>query len=208
MSVVDSMRQRTAELHARAEQSGFVRTLLAGRASRAHYALFLRNLAPAYRELEAALSRAASPLFRAEICRADAIARDLCHLAGAAWESEVPLLPEGDAYAARVAQAAEGDGARLVAHAYVRYLGDLAGGQIIKARLKASLGVGDDGLSFYEFPQVASVPQLAREYRAELEARGAAARDRQAVIEEAAVAFRLNIDLSLAVDALSRGETG
>jgi hypothetical protein len=36
------------------------------------------------------------------------------------------LLPEGERYAAAVTQAAEINGTRLIAHAYVRTLGDLS----------------------------------------------------------------------------------
>jgi heme oxygenase len=36
-------------------------------------------------------------------------------------------------------KAAEGDGTRLIAHAYTRYLGDLSGGQILQRLLARSL---------------------------------------------------------------------
>lgn len=40
----------------------------------------------------------------------------------------------------------------LLAHAYVRYLGDLSGGQFIGARVKKSFDLaGDDGTKFYQF---------------------------------------------------------
>jgi len=41
---------------------------------------------------------------------------------------------------------------RLLAHAYVRYLGDLSGGQVIGARLRKAYGLpGLDGRRFYNF---------------------------------------------------------
>lgn len=41
---------------------------------------------------------------------------------------------------------------RLLAHAYVRYLGDLSGGQVIGARLRKAYGLnGLDGRRFYYF---------------------------------------------------------
>ncbi|CAE7168329.1 unnamed protein product [Rhizoctonia solani] len=42
---------------------------------------------------------------------------------------------------------------RLLAHAYVRYMGDLSGGQIVKAKLQKAydLPSGGAGLSFYDF---------------------------------------------------------
>ena len=40
----------------------------------------------------------------------------------------------------------------LLAHAYVRYLGDLSGGQIIGGRIKRAYGLqGQEGIAFYDF---------------------------------------------------------
>ena len=42
----------------------------------------------------------------------------------------------------------------LLAHAYVRYLGDLSGGQVIRGRIKRAYGLkGDDGIRFFLFPR-------------------------------------------------------
>ena len=54
------LQERTATLHRQAERSGFIRTMLQGRASRDGYALFLRNLLPAYQALEQGLERGRS----------------------------------------------------------------------------------------------------------------------------------------------------
>ncbi len=49
----------------------------------------------------------------------------------------------------------EGDVPRLLAHAYVRYLGDLSGGQFIRRRIVKAYGLQDGaGVSFYEFKQL------------------------------------------------------
>ena len=49
------------------------------------------------------------------------------------------------------------DPAPLLAHAYVRYLGDLSGGQVIRRRVARAYGLEDDGgagVSFYEFAKL------------------------------------------------------
>jgi heme oxygenase len=201
----DLLRERTTSLHRQAERSGIVRQILAGESTRAGYAVFVRNLLPAYRELESALERHQEQgffrsLFRSEVLRAPALQNDLVHLAGGEWAERLPLLPEGARYAARIASAAEAEPSLLVAHAYTRYLGDLGGGPILRRRLATMVEAAC--LSFYEFPGVTDLPALAREYRAALDAALATLDDLDRVVEEARVAFQLNIDLSEAVQTL------
>jgi heme oxygenase (biliverdin-producing, ferredoxin) len=128
--------------------------MLQGRASREGYALFLLNLLPAYRALEAALE-----LGRADPClarlavralyRTAAIERDLHVLIGVRdrWPA---LLPAGAAYGAQVARSAD---RRLIAHAYVRYLGDLNGGRILARLLARAPGLESEALGFYDYPK-------------------------------------------------------
>ena len=206
--LADRMRQCTAELHAQAERSGVVREILAGQISAARYALYLRNLLPAYRELERGLVHAhtharAQPglgaLCRPEIFRAPAIESDLIRLTGRDGAERLPLLPEGVAYARRVAAAGAGDASLLIAHAYVRYLGDLAGGQVLRRRLAAVPGIGPACVAFYEFPQLDSPRAAARAYREAIDAAAVRLAAVDAVLAEAAAAFRCNIELSEAV---------
>jgi heme oxygenase (biliverdin-producing, ferredoxin) len=49
------------------------------------------------------------------------------------------------------------DPSALLAHAYVRYLGDLSGGQVIRRRVVKAYGLDAEsglGLSFYSFKQL------------------------------------------------------
>ncbi|MCA0303952.1 MAG: biliverdin-producing heme oxygenase [Proteobacteria bacterium] len=202
------LREGTREQHARAERSGFVADLLRGRGGRDGYALFLRNLVPAYTALERGLERhRASPLFQAidwpALYRADALARDLAALAGAGWADALALLPEGGRYADRVAAAGDGDGHRLLAHAYTRYLGDLSGGQVVVRLVGRSLGLGADALAFYRFPGIADPDTFKAGFRRALDAAGRRI-DPAAVLDEAIRAFELNIALSEAVQRADR----
>jgi heme oxygenase len=59
--------------------------------------------------------------------------------------------------------AADGSDSRLLlAHAYVRYLGDLSGGQIIRARVAKSYGFpkNGDGVRFYAFHEGKGEPEV------------------------------------------------
>lgn len=204
--VVTLLYLRTKTLHVEAERTGIIRDLLRGEASREGYALLLRNLLPAYQAMEQGLERhLRSPgigvLAQYKLDRAPAIESDLVTLCGGRWSHDIPLLDAGDRYAQRIARAAEGDGSRLIAHAYTRYLGDLSGGQILQRLLGRSPGLQPAELTFYDFPRFSDLEALKADYRKALDHAGLVAADRHAVIEEAAIAFSLNIDLSCAVQA-------
>ena len=198
------IRERTKAVHRAAERAGFIADLLHARATPAGYALFLRNLHPAYAVLEPALAaRADHPLAGAfadpGLHRLAALSADLHALAGAEWAT-LPLLPEAAAYAAAITAVA-GDPGRLAGHAYARYLGDLSGGQILKPLLARVLGLGPDKLGFYDFPAFADLDAPKRALRAALEAVEVAGDGAQSVCDEAVAAFRHNIAVSEAVQA-------
>jgi heme oxygenase len=201
LPLAERLRHATWSLHREAERSGYVAEILRGRAEPAGYALLLRNLHPAYVTLETALSRVdAHPALRLlrhpPLHRAEPLACDLESLAGPDWRISVPLLPAGARYEAAVNAASRGDGVRLVAHAYVRYLGDLAGGQIMARIIGRSLRLEHGSLAFHRF-EGDTIEHLAMRVR---QAIGLVTEDdADRVVAEAARAFRLNIELSRAV---------
>lgn len=205
-SVVTGLYLRTKALHAEAERTGVIRNLLRGEASRAGYILLLRNLLPAYQAMEHGLERhrgspgiALLSSFRIE--RSLAIESDLAALCGERWIEDIPLLAAGEIYANRIAHVAGGDGMRLIAHAYTRYLGDLSGGQILQRLLARTLELRPSELAFYDFPHYSDLDMLKADYRKALDEAAALAPDPQSVVEEGAIAFSMNIDLSCAVEA-------
>lgn len=205
-SIVTALYVRTKALHVEAERTGIIRSLLRGEGSRAAYILLLRNLLPVYQAMEDGLERHIGSaglqlLSRYRLRRAGAIESDLVALCGEGWGENVPLLPAGERYASRVAHAADGDGMRLIAHAYTRYLGDLSGGQILQRLLARSPGLRPSELTFYDFPDHYDLAALKADYRGALEQAGTLAADPQSVVEEGAIAFSMNIDLSCAVES-------
>jgi heme oxygenase (biliverdin-producing, ferredoxin) len=209
-SVVTALYLRTKALHLEAERTGVIRDLLRGEACRKGYLLLLRNLLPAYRAMEQGLERHRSSAVLGMLAdypldRAPAIEQDLEALCGKQWSADIPLLPAGEVYARRISKAAEGDGTRLIAHAYTRYLGDLSGGQILQRLLAKSLLLRPDELTFYDFHRFSDLAALKVGYRAALDQAGSRAEDPQVVVEEGAIAFTLNIDLSCAIQSMVRG---
>jgi heme oxygenase len=208
-SLSSVFRLETRALHSRAERTGIVSDLLRGRATRRGYAILLRNLHPAYRQLEIGLERRGgqpglSALARPEVYRASALAADLVNLCGPDWSQRLPLLSAGRDYADRVAAAAdEGTGDRLIGHAYVRYFGDLNGGQVLKRRLETTIGLPPECLSFYDFPAIDDMPTFLRSYREGLDGSALWIADQSEVVDSALDAFSLNIELSQAVQQVA-----
>ena len=203
--LADRMRRRTRLLHREAERSGVIRRILSGCVSLDAYAVFLRNLLPAYWQLETGLdyhrrSQGIRLIAQPVVYRAEALESDLREIVGTAWRDRIPLLPAGDAYRRRIAEAATGHGEYLIAHAYTRYLGDLNGGQVLKRRLGDVLKFGPESLSFYEFADVTDIATARAQYRAAIDRSEDEIRDAAGVVEEAARSFANNIAISVAVE--------
>jgi len=208
-SLADRLREHTRAVHAEAERSGIVAELLAGRGGRDGWALLLRNLHPAYACLEAELERrrdhpALAPIAVRAVYRAAAIEADLVALAGPAWGDLLPLLPAGERYARRVQEAADRDGARLLAHAYTRFLGDLNGGRVLARLLSRAFDLGPEVRHFFAYPEAGDLAAARDAYRRAIDAAGARI-DAEAAADEALTAFRLNIEVSDAVARAVRG---
>jgi len=206
--LTDLLRERTHDLHARAERSGIVNDVLRGRATRFGYAMLLRNLLPAYRAMEQGLERIRSQqgigaAARHELYRAPAIEADLQALFGEQWDRDLALLPEAEHYARRVTGAAAGEGGRLIAHAYTRYLGDLSGGQIMKRLLASRLKLVPSELAFHDFPKISDPESFKQEYRRALNDAAVGIGDMDDLVGEAMAAFEHNIAVSEAVQRAS-----
>jgi heme oxygenase len=174
--LAESLKDQTRHLHTEVERTGVMRELLRGRIDRARYCLLLRNLHAIYASLEQGLAGheahpylACLPLAR--LARAEPLADDLRVLHGPRWAQDLELLPAAHAYAQRLAALDREAPAALLAHAYVRYLGDLSGGQILRGIVSKSLGLsGETGTHFYAFGAPGEAQSLALRFRAGLDA--------------------------------------
>jgi heme oxygenase (biliverdin-producing, ferredoxin) len=190
------LREGTRAEHQEAESEGFVSRLMAGDLDVTAYADLAAQQLVVYAALEEAGgivrrdARGAALVFD-ELARVPAIERDLQHLYGPAWRTEIRILPATQAYVARLREV----GTRLpeyAAHAYTRYLGDLSGGQIIQRMMQRHYGMGDAGLEFYDFPQIPKSKPFKDLYRERLDGLDLDAAGVAAAVAEAQEAFRLN----------------
>ncbi len=180
-----------------------IREIMRGTISRAAYVLYLRNLHPVYQTLEQRLAPWRRDAVRhvladPALSRSPALENDLLQIAGEDWRTQLPINAAGRAYASRVASASE---PQLVAHAYVRYLGDLNGGRMMPRLLGRALKLPARSMAFYDFPSLPCVTECQSRFKAALDA-AVPAHEAAAVLAEAERAFDLNI--ALAEDVLAR----
>jgi len=191
-----ALRAGTRQDHEAAERSTFVEHLVGGTLPLAGYVDLAAQQHAVYTALEAAGDRLVAAgthgdLVFAELVRVPAIEADLTHLLGDDWRAQVRVLPATAAYVARLEEVGD-DLPRYAAHAYTRYLGDLSGGQILKRMIERHHGLSGEGVSFYDFPQIHKLKPFKDVYRERLDALDLTPAQRDEVVEEARVAFRLN----------------
>jgi len=190
------LRQGTAEVHREAEGSAFVARFVDGTLDRDTYSKHLLALHGVYDTLEAAIERGRGDprigrFVLPELWRTAALEADLAFLRGPAWRGEAPVAA-AHAYVERLRSIEEEQPIRLVSHSYVRYLGDLSGGQMLKKMAKRILALDGDGLRFYEFPAIADPGAFKADYRRRLDEIALVDGEREALLDEARTAFRLN----------------
>lgn len=183
--------------------------LLAGRIRPAACLLLDFNLLPIYRALETTLAEYArlpvlSEIVRPELARTEALARDVAVLATRFPDVPLRLLEESEAYRRRIEAVARDQPERLLAHAYVRYLGDLSGGQILSRLLGRTPGIGPEAVRFYVFPEIGDLAQAKADYRRAIDRAGLRLIRFDDVVDEAREAFRRNIALAEAVASASK----
>jgi len=195
------MREATRGSHREAERSGVIAELLTGQLALGSYVLYLRNLVHVYRALESALlchseSPGLGDLVPNGLFRSAPLASDLGKLTGPGWESGLKLLNSARRYSNRITLVSKDGGHRLIAHAYVRYLGDLNGGQLLARILSRKNGFRSDQLAFYRFDDIEHIDTVKRRMIERIDWYGTTLIDPGPIVEEAERAFRFNIDLA------------
>ena len=191
--LADRLRLETRDLHAAAERAGAMAALLRGQLALPRYCALLCNLLAIYVALECALDARqtdphVAPVHLPQLYRSAALASDLAVLR-VRGVAEPALEDAAATYAQRLAQLAQAGSPALVAHAYVRYLGDLYGGQTLKRVVTKAYGLGADSTQFYEFGDAAAVQAQRLAFREALAAVPATSADADLIVAEARWAF-------------------
>ncbi|KAG6866188.1 hypothetical protein C0991_007738 [Blastosporella zonata] len=222
------LREGTRKAHETVENSPGALALLRGRLPKEEYIRYLMMLWHVYDAFEQALEQHAThptlePTYNPTLlARGPPLAADIAFLLDMpdlSWKSHpihTALLednpPALTAYVARIRELADApDPSPLLAHSYVRYLGDLSGGQIIRRTIGKAYGLDDalgQGLSFYSFKELTSAKQATQGemkhikdwFRTGMNKAGEQGEDVKAsVVKEANTAFDLNTGLFTAI---------
>nr|WP_316640834.1 biliverdin-producing heme oxygenase [uncultured Roseateles sp.] len=192
------LKQETRELHTKAERSGVMVALMRGSIGLPAYCALLRSLRPIYAALESALDAQSSDanvqrLWRPELRRLPRLEQDLARLdASSTAGDDAAAAP----YVQRLQALAVNEPTQLLAHAYLRYLGDLHGGQMLARVVRQRFDlVGDEGTAFYDFGAPPQVERLKQEFRAGLDALVLTPQQADAFVAEACDAFVLHQQL-------------
>tara|TARA_B110000444_G_scaffold210903_1_gene206471 strand:- start:39 stop:632 length:594 start_codon:yes stop_codon:yes gene_type:complete len=145
-----SLASLTQAAHQNAERQAFAREMMSGNMSQEKYKTYLYNMWLVYDILEDValsmgcfgpedLSMPDDDLPLDGLTQADDIWADYVELGGAADGSNPPqIAPSAEAYRSHIVKNCQHDKDKLFAHVYVRHMGDLSGGQMIKAKVPGS----------------------------------------------------------------------
>ena len=193
-----TLRESTRAAHDRANNSAFMVRLLDGELRLAGYGRLAAQYYFIYQAIEAASDTmrdhpAGGHFVFDELRRLPALATDLEALLGPDWEAAIEPSPATESYVRRIRTVAHGWAGGYVAHHYTRYLGDLAGGQVVRRLLKDAYDVEGPGALFYHFDGIESVPAFRKRYRALLDGAPWDAAERARIVREVGLAFEFNI---------------
>lgn len=132
-----SLKELTKDNHSNAERQAFVKILFSGSIDPKLYAAYLYNQFPMYELLEVCAMPHGLLSDMPGILRAKAIRTDFEELWGSDEEDRPKLCPVVKSYMDYI-MSIKDDPKRLMAHIYVRHMGDLAGGQLIAKRVPGS----------------------------------------------------------------------
>jgi heme oxygenase len=218
LGLATELRQQTRVVHDQAETSPFIAQLGAGllplsaytAMAAQNYAIYtaLEQLGESWRD-----DPVAGPFVFDELLRVPSLERDLAYLLGPEWSVRAAALvePATRRYVLHLHEVCSDWSAGWVAHHYVRYLGDLSGGQIIRRGLEQVYGeAGRLGTSFYVFNGIDKVKPFRDQYRRLLDHAPIGPLEQQRVVGEAIGAFELNrlvfVDLAATNPPLEGGE--
>lgn len=203
-ALADFLKAKTWALHAEAEKSGIVADIIRQRVAMADYLNFLQNLIEIYTALEQETSwleryNSLQAFFTPQLFRRAHLTHDYETLLSHHPDiTRRKIHPVTRAYCDHITRSQNIMSSAMLAHLYVRYLGDLNGGQVLRRLLRSSLGLTDECLTFYTFVDIQDIQHFRCGFRAALNEIILTEPAQDAASRAAMEAFRFNITLSAA----------
>lgn len=191
----EQLREDTRQAHEDAEHSVFMERLLDGSLDVSAFVAFQEQAYLFYSALEDAVDACAGDSRLGSVAdrlldRREVLRQDLRALGGTV---DAAPLPETAAYVTELQRIGrERDVPALVAHHYTRYLGDLAGGQVIGRLMTRHYGVDESATAFYRFPHIDKPKRYRDSYRGALDAMELDGGERRRLLLAAREAFAYN----------------
>lgn len=216
-NLASCLREGTQQSHTLAENTAFMKCFLKGIVEREPFRQLWANLYFVYSALEEEMRRhvhhsVVGPMYFPLLERVSQLEKDLAFYYGDNWRREISPSPEGIHYVERIREVSNQNPSLLIAHAYVRYMGDLSGGQGLKAIIRSALELPEGvGTAFYEFidiPTVEARRAFKEKYRNALNSLPIENSLARQIVDEANLAFRLNRNVMHELEPLVKDAIG
>ena len=203
------LREGTINSHTLSENTAFMKCFLKGKITQEIFRKLLANFYFIYKTLESELlNNANNPvvnrIYFPKLNRTANLEQDLAFYYGENWREEIALSQAGESYLNRIREISRQEPELLVAHSYVRYLGDLSGGQGLKRIVRSSFDLPpEEGTQFYEFDEFSTFEEQKEfkvKYRDALNSLPIDETTAQEIVNEANRVFRLNCNLLHALE--------
>lgn len=208
MSVAMMLREGTAQKHEETEKVPYIRAIFRGGLDAQTYTYQLESLHAVYQVMEELYREnkdnpILAKLYFPSLFREKTLAEDMATFQkkfGTKLRGVVSKATQN--YIDHIRKIASSKPELLVAQAYVRYLGDLSGGQAIKKVVAKTFGLeGNEGTAFYEFPEIEDLMAFKGIYRQNLDTLPLNDSQKVELLEEAKTTFDLNKFLFIELDS-------
>merc|ERR1712168_1504529 len=194
------LHERTKEIHDASDKLINVKLLVA-LTDTSIYGSVLKDFYFVYRAIEEALETCRDearifPLRDPRMYRAAALEQDVAFFLGEDWMSKEQPSPPAKKYLSRIEFVASTNPELLIAYAHSMFLASLAGGQIIGAIVKRTLGLsGDEGLAFFDYGDI-DTKALRAEFKEKVNALDIDRETKDKIIEEKKLVFKMNNEIA------------
>lgn len=205
----EQLRSETAGAHERAEESRFVTDLMEGGSCKGAYAMLVTQHLAIYRALEGTIRAHYAdhpllvPFADPVLDRVAAIESDLASLLDdptiGAHKEGLTVLPATLAYVDVLHNRHSAE--VMLANHYVRYLGDLSGGQVVAAHIRRRYELAPESVSFYRFDQIENRNDYKNAYRVRLDSLELSVPQRSDLVAAAIDSFVMNQAVFVDLDA-------